>query len=390
MSEPLNKLILDKVWMCLSNQPDHCKNAYFNQFLKSSSVVEEIATESKIKSASSLPAYMNGPKPDNIDYFKTLPTECGTDWCCYAAILEKPGCKPRVQIGSGTHGTFGGQRRLDDYPNERALPSLVLKALNEGFVITHVGVLCTASKPEAADQPLTRLVFVAIEGTFAYLFWSLNAYKADYGMGFTCLWDWQGLPWDSLSTHSPFYEGIRSEFGLTEEQMQDHLAKLEIKHKQSRARINSNSHYRRMEENYHECMDATMQQVKEWRAANPERKLENDRALRKKVLDEKRNLCSDCKCPFRPLPTWRSTRSHCTMSVWSVVTSQSSARCAPEDLSVRRTWLSTSSLSVTRRLSLVSTPLILMISTTLTRLCLTASTLDCLDSVQPTEASFVV
>jgi hypothetical protein len=299
MSEPLNKLILDKVWMCLSNQPDHCKNAYFNQFLKSSSVVEEIATESKIKSASSLPAYMNGPKPDNIDYFKTLPTECGTDWCCYAAILEKPGCKPRVQIGSGTHGTFGGQRRLDDYPNERALPSLVLKALNEGFVITHVGVLCTASKPEAADQPLTRLVFVAIEGTFAYLFWSLNAYKADYGMGFTCLWDWQGLPWDSLSTHSPFYEGIRSEFGLTEEQMQDHLAKLEIKHKQSRARINSNSHYRRMEENYHECMDATMQQVKEWRAANPERKLENDRALRKKVLDEKRNLCSDCQMPFQ-------------------------------------------------------------------------------------------
>lgn len=245
---------------------------------------------------------MQGQRPDDLAYFKTLPTTCGTDWIVYAACMEKPGCKPRLQIGSGTHATTGGQGRLDQYSAERLLPVLVKRSLDEGYVISHIGVICSAPRPDPAQVPLTRLLFIGLEGTFAYLFWSMNAYKSDYGMGFTCLWDWRSLAWDSLSTHSPFDESIHSEFDLTEEELVEHAAAMEIKRKQVRARINSNSHYRQMETNYADYTDAAVERTREWREANPGRRNATERiyqaTVRAKHVEDKTFYCSTCQKPF--------------------------------------------------------------------------------------------
>jgi len=61
---------------------------------------------------------------------------------CVALVLEKPGCKPKVYIGSGTSWSLGVVGRFKQYDDGFLLPVYVEKALDEGYEIVSKGLLC--------------------------------------------------------------------------------------------------------------------------------------------------------------------------------------------------------------------------------------------------------
>ncbi|KAI5202982.1 carbamoyl-phosphate synth [Aureobasidium subglaciale] len=316
-NESLHDLVLEKVWLCLSNQPTHAKNDYFNMFFTSPSIIQNIAVETRLSFPPSLKAFMEGDRPDDIQFFKSLPTDFDDEWAIYAVTMEKLNCKPRVQIGSATAARYGAPSRVKHYYTFTLLPINVEKSLEEGYIITHVGKMCGAPIPGSADIPLARLLFVAVEATFCYLFWTMKAYMSDYGMGFTCLWDWQGLAWDSLSSHSAFYEGIRSEYNLTQEQLVEHAANMKVKAKQIHNIGNSHWHHMKMETDYDAYITASIARKMKSRAANPGREMEVERARHKRDLEAKRFYCDDCSEAFTTaylLKTHKTKDSHKNMA----------------------------------------------------------------------------
>jgi hypothetical protein len=57
---------------------------------------------------------------------------------------------------------------------------------------------------------LHRLMFVALEATFTYIFWAMRTISKDYGMAHICLWDRNTLEDDGLCSHSPCTSTISS------------------------------------------------------------------------------------------------------------------------------------------------------------------------------------
>lgn len=130
---------------------------------------------------------LQGEKPPSIDFFMTLPPPPPTpSWGVYALVLEKENFPPRLYIGSGTNSVGGVASRLRDYEKEVRLPKLVKASLEEGFRISHKGLLCWTSIPVAGKIPVLRLLMVAIEATFTFLFFAAKESIAD---GF-----WSTLP----------------------------------------------------------------------------------------------------------------------------------------------------------------------------------------------------
>ncbi|KAK6208215.1 hypothetical protein LQW54_006996 [Pestalotiopsis sp. IQ-011] len=103
----------------------------------------------------------------------------------YTLVLEKENFPPRLYIGSGTNATAGVASRFKDYEKEVVLPKLVKVSLEEGFRISHKGLLCWTPIPIARKVPVLRLL-MAIEATFTFLFFAAKESLAD---GF-----WKTLP----------------------------------------------------------------------------------------------------------------------------------------------------------------------------------------------------
>lgn len=71
--------------------------------------------------------------------------------------------------------------------------------------------------PKPTDIPISRLLILALESAFAFMFWAMQTVNTDYAMSHICLWDRETLLWDSLCSHSSLKEGARGDFELTDE-----------------------------------------------------------------------------------------------------------------------------------------------------------------------------
>ncbi|KAL1657283.1 hypothetical protein SLS61_000328 [Didymella pomorum] len=100
----------------------------------------------------------------------------------------------------------------------RGAPSKVLKALQEGFKITHKGLLVTAPIPGPADVPLVRLLMYALEATFAFAFWMMSNHK--YLLYHDCCrWALGTFTYEGLCSHSALRDPINGNFGYSAEQL---------------------------------------------------------------------------------------------------------------------------------------------------------------------------
>jgi len=132
----LLQLVLLITWTCLSDTPVNRKHVYFTRFL-TSQVLKEIASAVNLVFADGLLEVLQDTVPPTVAYFKTLPTDTTERRAIYLLVLEKPKCRPRIYVGSGTQNQGGVHRRLQTYDSKHNVPRYVEKSLDEGYKIVH-------------------------------------------------------------------------------------------------------------------------------------------------------------------------------------------------------------------------------------------------------------
>lgn len=150
---------------------------------------------------------------------KDLPVEYKGKWGLYAIVYEKPGYRSRVYFGCSTPILHDLTSRINCYDNGSSLPEYVAKSLEEGFEITHKGVLCWVPKPAGGVGPMPCLLICALEYTLTYMLWAMWAKKGDYGMGHICLWNRTAPEYDGLCFHPASWEEVPAKFDLTPEEL---------------------------------------------------------------------------------------------------------------------------------------------------------------------------
>ncbi|KAK4084475.1 uncharacterized protein Triagg1_955 [Trichoderma aggressivum f. europaeum] len=209
------------VWDCLS-VPVH-KNGNFNLVFDSLEAFTTIFDDARLQFCPQLSTALLSSSPPTIDFFQELPTESHRRWGVYAIVMEKKNCLPLLYIGSGTHAKGGVSARLRQYEifTIHSMPYYVRAARRNGYSITSKGLLAwTPVLPLPSSVPRRRLLVVALEATFTFLFWSMYSVNKDYNMGQCCPWPRESFSYGGLGSHSPLLEGIVGNLELSPEQLE--------------------------------------------------------------------------------------------------------------------------------------------------------------------------
>ena len=248
----LPQLLLLLIWTCFSTCSDKSKHPIFLKAISGQDVVEELLSSVSLICAPGLFEILQSSTPPTISFFKALPSEFTKRWGIYLLTLEKSGCRPKIYIGSGTSIRLGVSERLDQYANRgKYTPKYVAKALDDGYVITHNGLLCWAPIPPAGLAPLLRVLFIALEATFACVFWAM--YSRTSYMSQLCLWDLSKLEYDGLCSHIPFHEAVAGDFSLSPEELEVQAAQI-LANRAERKRVASRAAYAQAKSNDPEAL----------------------------------------------------------------------------------------------------------------------------------------
>lgn len=167
-------------------------------------------------------AALSSPLPPSIDFFKTLPSPKRGVWAVYVVVLVDPNGKFHLYIGSGTGSDSGCTSRTAVYSNKThaQLPQHVRLAYDRGYEFSHVGMLCWTSLPSPTLVPLTRLLFICLEGVFTCLFYSAF-YTIMEGLWDDLMpWTRDSVSWGALNSHLPFIEGVGDMLDLSPTQLE--------------------------------------------------------------------------------------------------------------------------------------------------------------------------
>ncbi|CAN9350910.1 unnamed protein product [Alternaria alternata] len=229
----LLELLVALIWACLS-VPVH-KNGVFTTVLFSSTVIAEICSAASLSFCPGLLDAMQAAAPPTLSWWKALPVNQPRRWGVYCLVLEKPGHIPLIYIGSGTDATRGCPARLQIYEQLKHFhlwPRNVLRAHRDGYKITHIGWLVSAPIPSAGIIPPVRLLFIAMEATFSFLFWTMKSTDKDYGMASCCPWFGKGLfTYGGLCSHNTLLEMVCGNFDVTPEEREAIAAKVKEKNR---------------------------------------------------------------------------------------------------------------------------------------------------------------
>jgi hypothetical protein len=155
-----------------------------------------------------------------ISYFKSLPLHLVKLWAVYLLVLGKPGHRPKVYIGSGTESRSVVCTRIGQYNRGFSLPTYVRRALNDGYTISHKGLLCWSPLPTAAERYPLRALFIVAEAVLSLYFWTMVSRKKDYGMPRLCPWSLNTLEYDGCCGHVSLTEKVQDACeNLTPEQI---------------------------------------------------------------------------------------------------------------------------------------------------------------------------
>lgn len=291
-------LILSMAWTCLNDTPNNQKNLLFNEFIPTESDLKEIASSITLYFPDNLHETLLDETPPTVNFFHTLPEEQFKGWAIYLLILAKPGHRCRIYIGSGTDSRAGFPVRWYTYDYGYPLPRYVAAsmAIGEDYTIVHKGLLCwTLSIPAPALQPMVRLYFILLEATFAYTFWTMYSREKDYGMRHMCLWDRRELEYTGLCGHCALYEGIKGDFGLSAEKLEELAAERKAITAAKSAIRSTDWHYKQMVENRDEYLDAMAERNRKYRDSNPERYKSDERNRKAAHKANDTYYCDLCK-----------------------------------------------------------------------------------------------
>lgn len=295
-------------WTILSNTSARRKNPLFEQVFPSQAVIASVLSEVTIHFALGLLEIVQSTTIPTTANFKALPTIVKTTnvdkrWAIYLLVLEKPGQRPKIYVGSATHAEGGVHRRFQSYDSQQVLPMRVKDALDEGYTITHKGLLCWTAIPPASQIPKLRLLFILLEGTFAYVFWAMYTNKEHAKMAHLCQWDKDTLGYSGLCSHVSLYESVVGDFGLSGEQLQALDAQKKAIRAEAAQERKSNYHFQQMATNYHDYRE----RLNASRAATTAKDGGEHHRQRARDLAEKHRAaetfhCSPCKKTFNNAP----------------------------------------------------------------------------------------
>ena len=169
--------------------------------------MEQLLSSASLTFAPGLWKALYASTPPTVRYFKELNTNYKKRWAVYLLVLEKRSSRPTIYIGSGTNVKGGVSARPDQYDKGIYVPMRVARAMEDGYVIVHKGLLCSVPVPATAMVPILWVLFTALETTFTFIFRALFS-KKDFGYGIVdiCLWARDSLEYNSLYSYSPLME----------------------------------------------------------------------------------------------------------------------------------------------------------------------------------------
>ncbi|RDL36686.1 Clathrin heavy chain [Venustampulla echinocandica] len=222
--------VVGQVWSLLTLTPARRQNPIFNMILSTRDVVEQILADSLLVFAPGLLDVVRSPTPPSVAYFKSLPTDVTKHWAVYLLVLEKPGCGPKIYIGSGTGELRGVVTRFYHYDNKTHLPRYIQHALDDGYMIVHKGLLCWCPIPTATNRFVVRAIFLAVEAVFSIVLCAMRHQQRHRGIPSLGPWAREDVQYDGCCTHSSIAEYIPGQTdALTPEQT---VAKeVEMKHR---------------------------------------------------------------------------------------------------------------------------------------------------------------
>jgi hypothetical protein len=298
-------LVLSLTWKVLVETPFKRKSTLYARFLTSLAVVQEFAIAASLSFAPGLLEVLQASTPPTVAWFKNLPSDnryaWETDnWAVYLIVLEKDGERTRIYIGSGTNAEAGLAHRWNQYVAKKgALPSGMKKAFEDGFEITHKGVLCWKAMPSQGKALLMyRLLFLCLECAFTYYFWAMKSGTRDDAMSYICPWTPSDLEYDGICSHGSLLDHPQGNFELTDEQYIAQAAEHEAKFRANKALQATNYHYKQMAENYDEYLGNAIDRKMKSRELHPELDMIAQKKREDKYKDEKKFHCTDCDLSF--------------------------------------------------------------------------------------------
>lgn len=305
----LMRLVVYMTWLCLSCIHPRLKSPLYEKYLPIQDVLAYILEVMPLSLAPGLQHILVSLNPPTILDLKRVAVKSNKIlrhrlreiWAMYLVILEKRGCPPLVYIGSGTSLIRGARVRLRCYETGQMLSPNTRKAIGEGYEITSKGCLCWAPKPGAANAPVFRSVFLALESSLSFMLWAYKT-KKDFGIPQMRLWDTEKFTYDGLCSHIALSEGIPGEHDLTPEERAAHEAELADRQKRLK-----NKSYRKIKAadpaRFRVRVAANQRRIYQ---KNPEKCNAATKKSRSKNLATKKYHCDTCNMSFKE--SWKLER----------------------------------------------------------------------------------
>jgi hypothetical protein len=303
------ELLVVITWSCLTIAPTKAKHSLFSQVLPSQAFLSEIASAASLFFCPGLFEVIGAVNPPPLSFFKGLPSDSVGIWGIYVVVLEKKACIPLIYAGSGTASKSGVRGRFGEYNRGVHLPRYVKQALDNGYKIVQKGLLVWCPIPPAADIPKLRVLFVAIEAAFGFLFWAMQSQTKDYSMGKFCPWSRDSFSYHGLCSHSPLSEGAAGDFGLTNEEIEVMAAQAKEKSRAYHAKYHQNRRARSPERFHAQRRNNDAN----FKANAPDKVRKNQKASRERAKANKKYFCATCDVSCRTkiaLTAHNSTKRH--------------------------------------------------------------------------------
>lgn len=291
----LFELILSLTWAVLSMTPTRGKHPLFDRILSSPDDLNVLLASTSPSFAPGLFDVLQASNSPTLAFFKSLPTDWKMMWAVYLLVLEKPGSRPRIYIGSGTEARYSVSVRLSQYNTGQIIPRYVKAALDDGYTITSKGTICSAPIPAAALVPTTRLLFMALEAAFTFIFWAVRCNtECGHGMVDMCLWARESLTYDGLCSHSPLMESPAGDFSLSAEELEAVAAEFVRR----RAQYMKDYHATVKNNDPDKYLALKREERRKYVARHPDGAKAADKRCMKKAVEEKTHYCAACDHAF--------------------------------------------------------------------------------------------
>lgn len=226
----VHEFMLWTAWTLLTLTASNIKNPVHDLLFPTQNAMEKLLP--KVTFATGLMEALQSKVPPTIDFFKSLPTDVRRLWGVYLVLLEKVDCRPKIYIGSSLN-VAGMNTRFNCYNTGHAIPKWVQHAFDNGFTITHKGVLCWATIPNAQYRFPMRSLLLILEAFFSLALWAMHSQTKTYGMPNFLSWPMDAIQYDGCCGHVAISEMVKGEeHGLTPDQVAVKEATMEIRRKE--------------------------------------------------------------------------------------------------------------------------------------------------------------